>query len=113
MKQEIVIQLQNVMVTTIYRILIKFCIDHHLCINTIIDTYCKHEFYRITTQKELTLKQSNQKNQSIQILHNLQGINYQGTQYWIDSNNLVYQQTNHLLSLIGIYNPELSLLYYS
>ena len=110
MKQEILIQLQNVVVTIIYRILIKFCIDHQLCINTIIDTYCRREFYMLTNQNEL---QINNSDQSIQILHNLQEIDYQGTHYWIDSKNLVYQRVNHLLSLVGIYNPELSLLYYS
>ena len=110
MKQEILIQLQNVVVTIIYRILIKFCIDHKLCINTIIDTYCRHEYYMLTKQNELRINNSDQ---SIQILHNLQEIDYQGTHYWIDSKNLVYQRVNHLLSLVGIYNPELSLLYYS
>ena len=78
--------------------------------NTIIDTYCRHEFFMLTNQNELRINNSDQ---SIQILHNLQEIDYQGTHYWIDSKNLVYQRVNHLLSLVGIYNPELSLLYYS
>ena len=112
MKEEITRQLHNVIMANCYQKILQFCIDYNLPIQTIYDKYCRTHSYQVIERNSLTIHQSSSQ-EPILLLSSLTPMHYQQRQFWIDSQNRVYQQKDHFWNLVGIYNPELSLLYYS